>query len=203
MNWLKNIFKKKEDRSMLIAGPIINGHQLYKFPSFESMHWFRERQIRTTYEFSQFGMIHSDLIAGLRLILKANNENNNSDVGTLANTMLLQTENYASEKIIMELAGYGVIVDDEPLKTVTVKHNQIKSELLKDSEAYAFFLNTAHSYLVMLGETLSSSQLEESMKDPKRRMREEMYLKWIGSTKVKGLWSASIARLSGFQVQEV
>jgi hypothetical protein len=196
-----NLFKRKKALDERIEKALeIDGHTLYVFKSIDHMPKFREMSLRLAFHQQELGVKHSDLQAFVELAKEAFNKGDMMNLGTLINTLALQLDNYASERIMMELGGCGILVDDEPVDRFQGKHNKIKEELLRHHpEVRAFFLNTALNYLHSLIDNFQSLEIKDYLKNPLRIKREATFLRLIGTNIYQDLGKDSMQKSSGSQ----
>lgn len=186
-----SIFKKKKELPEgLTLALEIEGHNLYVFDSLDNTPVSREFGTRMAYHQYQLGIRWSDLRAYSKITKEKANAGDLVGVAAMAHALDGYINNYASQRLINELSGHTILVDDEPIEKSTLKHRKIKQELLKNEEVQAFFLNTTLRLLTDLGETLNISKVKESMRELKnqRLIREMNFLSLIQTNLTEKLW---------------
>jgi hypothetical protein len=88
------------------------------------------------------------MIAFCQTILKFNNDRKRDDITALVKFFEQHISEYANEKIILELAGYVVLVDDEPVDDVQDEYMEIKRKVLADDRKARFFFSRAGTQAV-------------------------------------------------------
>ena len=176
----------------------VKGHKLYKWDSIGHLPKIREMGVRFASEEMKLGLMRSDSDKADQLIMEAVN---NGDLGTIASiTTARQSYRklYASARMMINLGGWGMLVDDEPLGEITAKHIGIKKELAKDIEVRAFFFTSAIGYLMELAQITDDLKRREfgekvmtSLEMKERQTREQLFLKKLGKGLTSDLWDVT------------
>ncbi len=165
------------------------GHTFYTWKHFDHMPAFREMFVRYHYAKMSRGINNADLISFCQTILKFNNDRKRDDITALVKFFEQHIEEYANEKIILELAGYVVLVDDEPVDDVQDEYMDIKRKVLADDrKARFFFQGQALNLLQSLSKDLDILNLKEYLGNSNRQEREKVFLKLISSNLTDNLW---------------
>lgn len=177
-----------------------DGHRVYYFKSIDNLTKFREMAIRLAYHQLELGVKLSDLRALIELGQESVNKGDLAKIGTLFSYLEMQIDNYASERVILQVAGCGVLIDGEPLDDFTNEHEAIKTELLqKHPQLRAFFLTTSLRYLTELGSNLTGKDEQALLNNPARLTRELLFLKLISIDLYQGLQNPSTMKYSGWK----
>ena len=180
--------KKKKDPNIIELFRS-GGHVFYTWKHFDNMPAFREMFVRYHYSKMARGVNNSDLLAFCNTILKFNNDRKRDDITALVKFFEQHIQEYANEKIILELAGYVVLVDDEPVDDVSDEYMEIKRQVLKDDrKARFFFQGQALKLLQTLSKDLDILNLKAYLENSNRRERETIFLQLISSNQTDNLW---------------
>lgn len=183
-----HFWKKKKDPN-LVELFRSGGHVFYSWKHFDNMPAFREMFVRYHYAKMARGINNADLLAFCNTILKFNNDRKRDDITALVKFFEQHIQEYANEKIILELAGYVVLVDDEPVDDVTDEYMEIKRQVLKDDrKARFFFQGQALKLLQTLSKDLDILNLKAYLENSNRRERETIFLQLISSNLTDNLW---------------
>lgn len=186
--YIKNLFKRREDS--LKYEMTVQGHKIYTFKSLAVTPEIREMMLRFNYNQIGLGIRPADLRSYHNLMRELLEKQDFVNMSVLHDAFGHYITMYGSERVLVELAGTIIIIDDEPLKEPTERHNKIKRDLVKDNkELRAFFLNTAMRQLQELGTEINISEAVSKMMSPQRLRKEKYFLALLGTDLTKDLWS--------------
>lgn len=177
----------------------VDGHTLYKYKSIGHVPLIRENVVRIGYAKMELGLRPEDLKVYTDMVTDAGNEGSMARILQLTGFLQMQLENFASERIALEVGGYMVLADDEPHDEITDRHNEIKAKLLQYPAVRDFFLSESVGLMLSLNDSINPSLMLGSLKDPTRRKKEEMFLSLMGLDMFKGLWTPLTPPPSGWQ----
>lgn len=168
----------------------VDGHKLYRYKAFNYIPLIRKMVVRVGYAKLEMGVRAEDLKVYCQMIEDEVNEGNLARISQLNGFLQLQLENFASDRIALEIGGYAVLVDDEPHDSITDEYNDIKSKLLEAHPAVrAFFLSESVGLISDLNNSIAPSLMMESLNHPQRRMEEKTFLHLISQPEFRGLWT--------------
>lgn len=102
-----------------------------------------------------------------------------------------QLSNFYGRRLMAEIGGYTILVDDEPLNELSHKHNKIKEELLHSDEVFAFFLSNTVELVRQLRDDINIDSIKNSM-TPQNRYLEQTFFQKIGLPSFENLWREKI-----------
>lgn len=191
-------FKKKRPDQRLQYWKTIDGHKIYSFVSLQAMPQTRHVMVKIGLEKLGLGVRPVDSKAFLKTLrgeLEKYVVESNSDeldeslrmqnIYHLLSEYEYQLSNFASARLVAEVGGYGIIVDDEPLNELSPAHNKVKEKLLVHPEVYAFFFDNMKAYATKLRSELTDYLDQKSFKI---KEREEIFLERIGESEFSNLW---------------
>jgi hypothetical protein len=207
------LFKKTEsvdDRLEFVMK--VQGHKLYKFTSLSNMSQFRFIGLKLSLEKMGLGVRPSDSITYNKIqreldadLIAAFKENDSATFynvmeqkSSLRSEYEFQLDSFASRRLMVEIGGIGIIVDDEPIEKFSKKHNKIKEKLLEDDDVLAFFLDNTLSYIAQLRKDITGSLVMQVMEDSSSLARAQVFSRKIGISEFRNLWSPTMVKLSGF-----
>lgn len=198
---IRNAFTKPREEAdfRIELAMVVDGHRLYRYVTVDDMPVLRENVVRIGYAKMELGVKTSDLRVYLSMVREAVNENRISDIATMTDFLDMHLEDYGSERIALEIGGYGVLVDDEPHDEITDKHIAIKEKLVRHQAVRDFFLSENVRLVTALVPSIEGSLLMESLTNPGRMQREIQFLKLISQDAFKGLWTTVTPPPSGWQ----
>ena len=167
----------------------VGRHKIYKFENFDHMSVYRELGVRKGYGEFELGVRYADLMAYVDVQTELFNKGNTAGAIAALDHLRMMSTRYMSERITLEIGGWGVLIDNENWQRPTSKDIAKKVKLLHDPEVRAFFLTNALRYLSILSVDMNVSNVEKSLKNPERAKREGLFLALISTTLYDGLWS--------------
>lgn len=195
MKFLNKLFNSKPKDPKLKLEFEHKGHKFYSWKNFDDMPLFREMLIRLQYSKMELGIHSSDTDKFCQLLREQIENGNYSDAIALTTYYHSMTKDFINEKLTIELGGFAFLIDDEPLDDVSETHQQLKRELVLESEKLQFFFITkALTLLQQLSNGLDILQLRDYLKNPMRSKREKLFLKLIQSNTTKDLWTGLMVK---------
>lgn len=177
----------------------IDGHRIYYYENFDFMSMYRELGVRKGFSEFELGIKHSDLIRFIEIQSAQFNDANFTGAAASLDYLKMISNQFVSERITLEIGGWGILVDKENWQEPTSKDIDVKIKLLKNKEVRAFFLTNALRYLSILSVDLNISNIEASLKNPRREMVESLFLTLIQTNLFDGLWKDLMPNPYGWQ----
>ena len=171
---IKDLFRKKEIPNAEHV-MTVKGHKIYVFKHFTDLSTMRAVAVKIFYHQLGLGVQETDYDVFQDMIDECINEGNFSKIGALNQTLRQVRSQYCSPRVIMAIASWGILVDDEPYKQPEKRHQEIKEKLIQDPDVKAFFLNTGLEYLVELSSQADTSKAREYMNSKKAQRIESIY----------------------------
>jgi len=189
MKFLSKFFKKNVNNSNLNLIHTYKGHNFYTWISFDLMPEFREMFVRMHYHKMGLNIGMSDMEAFCDTILNFNANDKRDDITYLIKFFLDHIKEYTNEKMLLELAGYVILIDDEDPMKIDIKSMNLKKQLLSESQDLRFFfVNTALKLLQNLAKELDISKVKGYLDTSMRQEREKTFYRLISSSITTNLW---------------
>jgi len=162
---INNYRARKKDRSVegLVLGGTFSGHKLWIYATVDNMHRERVNGFLINYKSRmEFGVSNEDAIDYCDTIINQANQGNHASVGALALALKSNLTARTSEKNLLYLSDWCVLIDNEPIHS-NGSHREKKLALMrKDSNAQFFFLQ--NSLLLLKTLNVSTRKLEDELK---------------------------------------
>lgn len=189
MKFLSNFFQKKSNNTNLNHFFTYKGHKFYSWESFDLMPEFREMFVRMQYHKMGLNIGEADMNAFCETLLNFNANDKRDDITYLVKFFMDHIKEYTNEKMLLELAGYVILIDNEDPMKIDTGLMELKRKLLDESqELRFFFVNTALRLLQNLAKELDISRVKGYLDTSTRREREKTFYRLISSSITTNLW---------------
>lgn len=127
-----------------------------------------------------YGLIKQDIIEGLNMILKANEERKSNDVASLSNYMLTNLQGFTPASVLFEVANCFILIDGENEKELNPEFTIKKKQLFDHSrEIELFFLSIAINTLKAMSYLPEDSKIEDYSQNRISKGSEKLFLNEI------------------------
>lgn len=157
------------------------GHDLYQFKSPNLLIERRRKYYTYALKRAARKLLDDDLVSLADEILTHIKANDIANLAAKAMLLKSKASMEISSNEVVTVANSIIIVDDEPLKTITEKHTLIKEELVSESQTVEdFFLRVGLNSMQATNSSSETILQMDYLKSPKQRNIENFFGREIG-----------------------